>query len=103
LDRIAVAPGWLAQRLLVFGAVPLFFYLLHTPVISLSALAWHHWAAGTAFNPMNTPPPQWPEGYQPSLPRIYIAWTLLLLLLYPLCVAYGRFKRRARSPLWKLL
>lgn len=96
----AVEPGWLARRLLVFGAVPLFFYLLHTPVISLSALLWHQLTLGVPFNPMNG---RLPEGYEPSLLRIYLVWGLLLLALYPLCVAYGRFKRRARSPLWKLL
>lgn len=96
-------PGWIARKILVFGGVPMFFYLLHTPIISLSALAWTKISYGMAINFPNSRPTNWPDSYEPSLLRVYLVWALLLLLLYPLCLAYGRFKRRAKSPLWKLL
>lgn len=96
-------PGWLGKRILVFGGVPMFFYLLHTPIISLSALLWTKLSYGVALNFAQSRPTQWPESYDPSLLRVYLVWAALLLLMYPLCLAYGRFKRRAKSPLWKLL
>ncbi len=105
-DRVAgsaTEPGWLARRILVYGGVPMFFYLLHTPIISLGALVWTKLSYGVAVNFPNTQTPNWPAGYEPSLLRVYLVWAVLLLLLYPLCLAYGRFKRRAASPLWKLL
>jgi uncharacterized membrane protein len=101
--RPACEPGWLARCLLVYGAVPLFFYLLHTPIISVSASLWHWWWLGEPLNLINVQLGQWPDAYTPSLARVYLVWVLLLIALYPLCLAYGRFKQRARSPLWKLL
>ena len=96
-------PGWLIRRILVFGGVPMFFYLLHTPIISLGALLWTWLSYGSAINFTNVQQPNWPATYEPSLLRVYLVWGTLILLLYPLCAAYGRFKRRASSPLWKLL
>ncbi len=102
-EQQSAPPGWLANKLLVFGGVPMFFYLLHTPLISLSALLWTKLSYDVAINFPNTRPTQWPTNYDPSLLRVYLVWAVLLLLMYPLCLAYGRFKRRAKSPAWKLL
>jgi len=74
-----VAAGWqrLFQPLVVFGQTPLFFYVLH---LFLYAGLGHLLA---------------PHGA--SLLRMYPVWLLGLVILYPLCVWYGRFKRR-QSP-----
>jgi len=61
----------------VFGQTPLFFYVLH---LFLYAGLGHLLA---------------PHGA--SLLRMYPVWLLGLVILYPLCVWYGRFKRR-QSP-----
>ena len=41
-----------------------------------------------------------PAGYAPSLPRAYLVWALLVLLLYPLCAWYDRYKRAHPDKTW---
>lgn len=62
------------QPLVVYGRVPLFFYLSHLFVYALM---------GNLLTPQGT-----------SLPIMYRYWLLGLLILYPLCLLYGRFKER---------
>jgi uncharacterized membrane protein len=72
------------QPLAVFGRVPLFFYLLH--------LFWYA-ALGIWFTPNGT-----------NLPVMVLYWLLGLLLLYPLCLGYGRFKgRQHANSVWRFL
>jgi uncharacterized membrane protein len=89
------------QPILVFGRVPLFFYLLHIPLIhggavmldlfryGWSPLAWHgNW---------DVFPDKVPEGYGVSLPMVYLIWIAVLVILYPVCRWYADYKRRSRS------
>jgi uncharacterized membrane protein len=62
------------QPLLVFGRVPLFFYLTHLFLYAGLGL----WLA--------------PNGT--SIPEMYPYWLLGLLILYPLCLWYGELKGR---------
>jgi uncharacterized membrane protein len=93
----------LARPLVTFGRVPLFYYLLHVPVIHLLAIGIGHLRFGTSdflwHNP-NTPPytelrPDYPYG----LGVVYAIWILVLLILYPLCVWFAGVKKR-RSDWW---
>lgn len=74
---------WL-RPLAVLGRVPLFFYLTHIAVYK---------ALGCLLAPGGT-----------SIPAMYPVWLLGVLLLYPLCLLYGRFKlnQPARS-FWRFL
>jgi uncharacterized membrane protein len=96
-------PRWMRPAL-VIGKVPMFYYLLHIPLIHLIAIAVCYARYGHAYwmfeSPtLNqfpvTPPPAW--GY--SLPVIYLIWFIVVLTLYPLCRWFAGLKQR-RSNAW---
>lgn len=70
------------QPLIIYGRVPLFFYITHLFLYA---------ALGNFFTPNGT-----------SLLTMLGYWLLGLLILYPLCLGYGRFKQ-SRSPnsIWR--
>jgi hypothetical protein len=96
-------PQWLRPALTI-GKAPMFYYLLHIPLIHLIAVVFcyarygHvHWmfeSPGLGQFPI-TPPPGW--GY--SLPIVYLLWTLVVLTLYPLCRWFAALKQRC-SDAW---
>jgi len=68
---------------LVFERNSLFFYIAHLYLYGLIGLALGQRVV--------------------SIPRMYPFWLLGLVLLYPLCWLYGRFKHsRAPVSLWRL-
>jgi uncharacterized membrane protein len=87
----------LTRKITVFGRVPMFFYLLHIPLIHgmaiLAAMLSKH-PAGDMVNLINwvTANPQL-KGYGFSLWIVYPVWIVAVLLLYPLCVRFGEYKR----------
>lgn len=89
--------GWLRT----FGRVPLFFYLLHIPLIHALALAVSLVRTPSATwwlftnHPM-LPPPQ-PAGYVWSLSLLYAVWAIAILCLYFPCRWYADLKARSRS------
>jgi len=81
---------------IVFGRVPLFFYILqwlsaHLFGIVLSLLAGKE--IGYFFQPP-TPGVQPPPDHGFSLPVVYFAWIAGLVIIYPFCYWYGNYKRR---------
>lgn len=96
-------PRWLRPALTV-GKVPMFYYLLHIPLIHLLAVAvcyaryghiyWMFESPGLRQFPI-TPPPGW--GY--TLPIVYLFWALVVITLYPLCRWFADLKRR-RNDAW---
>jgi hypothetical protein len=85
------------KPILVFGRVPLFYYLLHLPLIhGLAILTWlvryghADWAYG--ISPAQTPPD---VGF--GLAFTYLAWIIVILLLYPACRWFADLKRRRRD------
>lgn len=96
-------PRWLRPALTI-GKVPMFYYLLHLPLIHVLAIAvcyarygQVHWMfeSTTLGQFPITPPPGW--GY--SLPTVYIVWVVVVLALYPLCRWFAGLKQR-RSDAW---
>lgn len=83
------ARGAVAGVLEVFGRVPLFYYVLHIPLIHLAAIgvslirtgAITPWLFGN--HPME--PPEQPDGYQWSLPLLYLVTTVCVAILYFAC------------------
>ena len=89
----------LLQPLLVFGRVPLFYYLLHLPLLHamavlLSLIVYGHadWLSGNPHAPV-------PDNAGFGLPVTYGVWIIAVLLLYPLCRWFAELKRR-RHDAW---
>ncbi len=102
LPRLENLGGRLSRALVTFGRVPLFFYLVHVPVIHLVAAVYSSaryggvgwWAQG---------PQSWPAGYVPNLALAWVIWVLVTVALYPLCLWFAGVKRRRKSPLLSYL
>jgi uncharacterized membrane protein len=97
------ARGWLADAFVTFGRVPFFYYLLHIPLIHLTALAAWYLREGTvhtdwfATAPYASVPPehQWP------LWLLYLVFAIDVAVLYVACrwfVAYEARHRPAQAP-----
>lgn len=103
------ARGRLVDVLVVFGRVPLFFYLLHIPLIHLSALflslARHDGGAGRAWlignHPMLVDSP--PDGYRWGLGRLYLVWLLVVVALYFPCRWFADLRARRPDSLLRFL
>jgi uncharacterized membrane protein len=92
----AKTPQWLRPALIV-GKVPMFYYLLHIPLIHLIAVAVCYVRYGQVHwmfeFPLFLQPPGW--GY--SLPIIYLVWACVVIALYPLCRWFAGLKRRSNK------
>ena len=94
--------GPVASVLNTFGAVPFFFYVLHIYLVHILAIAANA-AAGkpTAglFNYMLNvfTAPELFRGAGFTLPWVYVAWLVVLALLYPLCRYWQALKARRRD------
>jgi uncharacterized membrane protein len=101
---LSFAEGWrgsLAQITATFGRVPMFYYLLHIPLIHLAACvvslireghinSWlfsnHPMAAGPA-----------PAGYTWSLGLLYVVYVVCVVLLYFPCRWYAQLRATRKS------
>ena len=88
---------------LVFGKVPMFYFLLHMPLIHLLAVIvcyarygqvhWMFESPNLGKFPI-TPPPGW--GF--SLPVVYLLWAFVVIALYPACRWFAALKQRRSDP-----
>jgi uncharacterized membrane protein len=80
--------GGLAEVLILFGRVPMFFYLLHLPLIHFS---------GDMFKGMlqSDLAPESRAGW--GLPVVYAAWIGIVLVLFPACRWFAGLKQRRRD------
>lgn len=79
--------------MMVYGKVPLFYYVIHwygvkAAMIGMMLLQGFH-LSDMPIGPLSFGRP---PGAGVSLPMVYIVWLGLVLLLYPLCRWYGRYK-----------
>jgi uncharacterized membrane protein len=83
---------------IVFGRVPLFFYLIHLPLIHGLAIGIDYyrfgWSPAESKIFWEVDRSQVPEGYGLDLPLVYLAWIGVLVVLYPFCYGYMLLKRR---------
>jgi peptidoglycan/LPS O-acetylase OafA/YrhL len=76
----------LLHPLEVYGRTPFFFYVIHIPLLALvtkrtGLLPWKEGDVGTAL----------------------LAWVALLIIMYPLCLWFGRLKSRTRNELIRMM
>jgi hypothetical protein len=89
-------PGWL-RPILVFGRVPLFYYLLHLPLIHGLAVIVNLLRFGRADWLYGNSPAKPPGQAGFDLPLVYLTWLAVVLLLYPACKWFAELKRRRRD------
>jgi uncharacterized membrane protein len=87
---------------LILGRVPMFYYLLHMPLIHLLAVVVCYLRYGHAHWMFESPtigqfPITVPPGWGFSLPVVYLIWSSLVIALYPLCRWYAAVKQHRRD------
>lgn len=93
-------PRWTAA-VSVFGRVPMFYYLAHILLIHVLAImaaafaGYHYQDLAVLQMPVNDTPELKEYGF--SLLTTYLFWMLLVVLLYPVCKAYDRYKKNASA------
>lgn len=95
---LARLSGPVATFLLTFGSVPFFFYVLHLYLVHALAIAANA-ALGHEvtelfnflMNMIRNPEAHVERGF--SLPGVYLAWIIVLALLYPICRWWAGLKR----------
>jgi uncharacterized membrane protein len=97
LDGKRISKWW--RPLLVFGRVPLFFYVLHLYLIHalavVVALVLHQpydWLLHGGFWFFG-----WPDGYGHNLPFVYLMWAIVVVTLYFPCRWFAGVKERRRD------
>jgi len=95
------AQGRLAQWLTVFGRTPLFYYLLHIPLIHAVAVGISLFrtpaATGWLFGNHPVRPDAVPAGYMWSLGLLYLVTALVVAVLYFACRRFAEFKARRKD------
>jgi uncharacterized membrane protein len=93
--------GAFGKFFVTFGRVPLFYYLLHIPLIHGLAVAIDY--ARYGYSPYWGEAP-WPlrraalpPDYGFDLPIVYLVWSGVVLLLFPLCWWFAGVKARRRE------
>ena len=89
---------------LVFGRVPLFYFLLHLPLIHALAVAVCYARYGAAHWMFESPslanyPFAAPPGWGVSLPVVYALWAAVVIALYAPCRWFAAVKAR-RHDAW---
>ena len=88
------------KKIAVFGRVPMFYYLAHILLIHFFAVAGavlsgYKWSDMVLTSMVQRQPEL--KGYGFNLAIVYIIWIVLVLILYPLCTWFDRYKRANQS------
>jgi uncharacterized membrane protein len=104
-DRLDLSLAGLSGKnpLLVFGRVPLFYFLLHFLLIHLLTIPFAYFRYGQVaflFDPLpllGGSAEQYPPDFGYDLPVVYGVWILVVAMMYPLCLWFSRLKERRRD------
>jgi uncharacterized membrane protein len=99
------ARGRWERMLITFGRVPMFYYLLHIPLIHILALATMKLGGGSGMSQWyaSAPYTNVPEAQRWSLLTLYGVFVLAVALLYPACKWYAKKKSTNPSPWMKVI
>jgi uncharacterized membrane protein len=93
--------GKFADAIVTFGRVPMFYYLLHIPLIHAAACVVSLIREGRIdpwlFGNHPLDPPPLPPGYMWSLGLLYLVFTICVVVLYFPCRWYARLRATAGS------
>jgi uncharacterized membrane protein len=92
------ARGRVASIVTTYGRVPMFYYLLHIPLIHATALlVWFLRDGSAGATRFHTAPDVFiPPAYRWSLGLLYLVFAIVVAALYPLCRWYA--ERKATKP-----
>jgi uncharacterized membrane protein len=105
LSLVKHVRGSLSSFFLVFGRVPMFYYILHFFFLSISGITiyllrghtWEEGMRGMEGLPFKFIKPG--EGF--GLGMVYLMWmTLVIVIMYPLCKWYDKYKREHPEKKW---
>jgi len=95
--------GRIVDFFCVFGRVPFFYYIIHVYLIHLFALIAAQ-VTGFGWKTMILKTPVWfsPDlkGYGFSLPIVYLVWIGVIVILYPICKKFDRYKQGNKDKWW---
>jgi hypothetical protein len=98
-DRVRADRNRIASKLIVFGRVPLFYYVIHIYLAHLIAigvaLAFHQPVTRIFRGGFLLTPPE--PGYGHHLGFIYLVWILMNVALYFPCRWYAEYKHTHRQ------
>lgn len=94
------------SKITIFGRVPMFYYLVHIYLIHLLAIfgtmisGFNWWDMILLTNRVNRVPEL--KGYGFSLAIVYGVWIAVILILYPFCRWFDRYKQAHLASNWWL-
>jgi uncharacterized membrane protein len=100
LDRLRLSN---ANPLMVFGRVPLFYFIIHLFVLhclTMPLALFRYGRAAFLLYPMPSmggPAKLYPPDYGYPLWVVYAMWVLVVAILYPLCLWFARIKERRKD------
>lgn len=89
--------GRVANAIAVFGRVPMFYYVVHIFVIHILAYIFALVQGGRG-DFLSLDVGSFPEWYGTSLPGVYLAWAIVILILYLPCRWFASLKSRRKDP-----
>lgn len=94
--------GKISDFLIVFGRVPMFFYIIHLYIIHMLAVVLG-WYQGFSFYDMAHDFDYFPTEYGIGLVGTYVYWILLIIVSYFLCKSYIKFKKGKEHPFFSYI
>lgn len=101
-DGVRASTSKIANAIILYGRVPLLYYIAHLYLIHLTAIiiaSLQGFPVGWLFS--NAWFMERPPTFGFGLGGVYAIWLGIVIALYPLCRWYAEFKRRSSSPVWK--